>query len=1200
MSLSRDPVTGAFVIRPSVTIAPSANAAAANTSAGSPITSFTSLSLSSGVAVTQQLSTSLGLTDVSPGVVVPSKAIVTNSTGAIVGVNRLTCASLKINGVTLDPNIYSSATSGSTDDLDNPYLQVTAGTAEAEKALVLNANREVSGIETIMVNRVVSGSREMSLPPGFFAGGLVDQKLPTLLNNNLTTALGTLTTENGWGSDQHVGSQSYGFGPIAFSKKLGLYVCVLYQYLMVSNDGIYWTALSPTTTSYVSVRWFDVTELFVAVGTNTIYTSVDGYTWSTTAIPHSLTTTNSLTDVAYCPRMNRYVVVGNKTNYVVDVLTDVQTWVSGDLHNLGFRSVVYAEFCDYFFALTTTGNMSTMRSRDGFVWTVCIDSYTQRTVASTSFPIAVSESLGIVVAGFETAINTFNFMKYTKNGVDWFTCGTGSNYRAINSVAWCDQLNMFIAGCSSSTLGYSLNGIEWLFFTPATTAITQNSVVYSESLDMVVARFGAVNMRTRSLGGRSTSSNFLDIDYLNGKMAIGGALVHPTAALSIVEATGNVIKFRDAREPYTASVSLVMQNSLSVVTMQAPVINLAVGVLNGVVLRNSQVPKLFWQLTQGKLNGSTPANNVPGKFAMSGANAMLEGALRCSSLTLNQTAVSPATLQAASDSSLPQRVGVAEDGKVMVHKSRKMTFPSLNLSQLRSNAARITVPPAPQSGQRVFSTDIMESRVQQSLNIRAAGDANNSFLALTLNGTSFAANDKGCFVAHLGVYFTIRGNGATYSVYHHHFGQVPVTRLPTFTVGTVSRVFYVPQLKRVYVAGSNNITMFSTDLVAWEKISYTSSARAFTSIAFSPSLNAMVAATTSGLSYSKDGKLFYLSMGDVSSTCAVIWSEEWGLFLAISSSMRVFFRSSDGMNWDSTALSANTANYNVNMTVNMAYSPKLQVVVILSTTAIYVCTDGKNIRAVLPQTSFPIVPTGVQWVEELEAFVIFTSTAGVAWAYSQDGFYWTVCANAASATLPGTGNSVAYNKSTGNICWNSSGAATPSIVYTSQMYESYTPTAVLCELENIKIDNVNKRVGVGKSPDYTLEIAVDSAHKPGTNSWATSSDERLKEDIQPADLAICRNIVDTIPLKHYKWSSVIQPRALEGQEGSQVAAVVMDKSQLGWIAQDVEPLLPKSVGSKPRLGLPDCKDLNSDQLIAHMWGALQSIQMDVEALIASR
>ena len=97
-------------------------------------------------------------------------------------------------------------------------------------------------------------------------------------------------------------------------------------------------------------------------------------------------------------------------------------------------------------------------------------------------------------------------------------------------------------------------------------------------------------------------------------------------------------------------------------------------------------------------------------------------------------------------------------------------------------------------------------------------------------------------------------------------------------------------------------------------------------------------------------------------------------------------------------------------------------------------------------------------------------------------------------------------------------------------------------------------VGINKTdPNYLLELGSDSAGKPGAGGlWTVVSDERIKKDIELADLDICYDTIKNIPLKRYAWADGVYS---EGQ--------VPDRHNLGWIAQDVQKYFSKAVSVKP-------------------------------------
>jgi len=119
-------------------------------------------------------------------------------------------------------------------------------------------------------------------------------------------------------------------------------------------------------------------------------------------------------------------------------------------------------------------------------------------------------------------------------------------------------------------------------------------------------------------------------------------------------------------------------------------------------------------------------------------------------------------------------------------------------------------------------------------------------------------------------------------------------------------------------------------------------------------------------------------------------------------------------------------------------------------------------------------------------------------------------------------------------------------------------------------------------PQYQLELTTDYARKLTTSTWTIGSDERLKTDIETANVDRCVEIVQNLDLKRFAWNF---------PDGSQPP----DSHSLGWIAQEFAQFFPRSVEEAPAHGIMDFKNLNSDQIIKVMWGALKKLRADLKA-----
>ena len=128
------------------------------------------------------------------------------------------------------------------------------------------------------------------------------------------------------------------------------------------------------------------------------------------------------------------------------------------------------------------------------------------------------------------------------------------------------------------------------------------------------------------------------------------------------------------------------------------------------------------------------------------------------------------------------------------------------------------------------------------------------------------------------------------------------------------------------------------------------------------------------------------------------------------------------------------------------------------------------------------------------------------------------------------------------------------------------------------------KFGIGIiNPTYTLQLGIDSAAKPATSTWTITSDERIKENIMPANLDICYSNIRNMQLRRFAWKSNIY-----------TDVQIDDRTKLGWIAQEVEKVFPKAVKIQNMFGIEDCRTLNSDQIYACVFGCVQKLQLMVE------
>ena len=142
--------------------------------------------------------------------------------------------------------------------------------------------------------------------------------------------------------------------------------------------------------------------------------------------------------------------------------------------------------------------------------------------------------------------------------------------------------------------------------------------------------------------------------------------------------------------------------------------------------------------------------------------------------------------------------------------------------------------------------------------------------------------------------------------------------------------------------------------------------------------------------------------------------------------------------------------------------------------------------------------------------------------------------------------------------------------------------------------NVNTlSLGIGvQAPFSTISVlllASDSAYKPGSSAWTIASDERIKTDVVPADINTCYSNIQALNLRHFAWD----PNVYDSN-------VVRDRHVLGFIAQEVQHIFPKSVEIFPEFTLggstfTNFHTLSIDQIANANIGAVQRLMQMVDS-----
>jgi hypothetical protein len=377
------------------------------------------------------------------------------------------------------------------------------------------------------------------------------------------------------------------------------------------------------------------------------------------------------------------------------------------------------------------------------------------------------------------------------------------------------------------------------------------------------------------------------------------------------------------------------------------------------------------------------------------------------------------------------------------------------------------------------------------------------------------------------------------------------SNLTTFTIGSITsatweKVIWVDELQYYFAVQSNtssNQIAYSADGITW---SYATGNNAgLYGICWSPELRRLVAVGNNVVLYSSDGLTYTTATPTNNNRWQTIcWSSKLRIFVALaySGAGTRYMRSSDGITWVDSSISGFTA---------LAWSK-------------------------------------IIWCDDLEVFVAVAYDNGTSSIItSYDGLSWTTRTSTAQYY-----NDIAWSPALsifaiagagGSDLMNRIAISTPALPSTRDM-PYCTPTQIKVSQSDGKmiINSLTRET----DPSYLLELNADSAAKPNSTSWTTTSDMRIKEEVVDADLSICYNTIKNIPLKRYKWK-YYSPEQIND-----------DNHQLGFIAQEYKQFFPKDVAIAPfktdTVEIQDCLTVNQGQALMSNIGAIQQIMTYIE------
>jgi len=1231
---------------------------------------------------------------VTPGIAESSKIIVVDNNKDISNLNTVTANKCLVNNSFVLSN----------NDNNSSYIQnITPGTSEASKCLVVDSNRNLSNINEINANSYILNNTTINN-----STILDNYKFEKSFNNgiynnypsNIQVRGGCWSSELGIfvvvGSGWHYPSPINGsFSPIMISKdginwegkmvthnnitlnaicwspELNLFVTVGNNgYIYSSKDGNIWTPRQVSGSTYNSIAWSSSLNLFVAIGNNLLHTSSDGITWTSRTSPANV----NWTDIVWASSLSLFVIVSNTTGSTTNQIATSSTgtsWMTrtSPISN-EWNSITWSPSLNLFISVASSGtsNNRVMSSSDGITWTVRTSfsqnwlfvtwiSYLNIFVASPNMgtifmkssdginwelinsitsnnfyfkTIIASSELNITITGgLNTNYYTNTRILYSSNLTNWTIVNT--NYNGWASIKWIPENNIYL-GLSSATPNRSMitkssDGINWILYDSNIASITSLDFIFYNyiwvpTLNLYIAG-GSQTRILRSLDTITwtlctlpsiTSFNNLSFAW-SSSLNLIIILLRQGISNSQLYTSSNGITWTKINMPEFTTKAYKDIEWIPNLNMFIACSNNGKDIIystNGVNWTNLALNISFFINSLNWIHSLQkfiliPASGTTYAISSDGLNWSEKTSTIFNYLNISYTIMDNfiwineynILINIASNTGLYKHILVYTTDLLTwnviplpFHNNilyNKIVYSS-SLKQLiiyTNDEYRALIPFITYNLTNItdlsLSTNLsnISNLITPNSNITNNSINNWSTISFTYSNNLTSI----CYSKYLQLFVAVANTGVGNRIITSSNG-ISWTARTSAADNNWTSICWSPKLQlfaSVANSGTNNRVMTSPNGTAWT--ARTSAAdNNWTSICWSEELNIFIAVANSGTNnrfmHSTDGLLWdIITVNNNNNWTSICWSPELGLFVAVANSGtgNRIITSTDGLTWTTRS------NPVDNNWTSVCWSNDLSLFVAVANTGTSnrIMTSSDGITWISRVNPVDNNWTSVVWASEIKTFVavansgtgdrIMTSSDGITWSTksnSVDNDWTSVCWNSdlnifIAVSSTGTNNRIL--SSNNNNITNTSIISNNSVIKTNQT--------------SFKLTQDTNRVGLGiNTPNYQLHLSNSTAAKPGTSTWTVSSDRRLKENIENADLDICYNNIKNLPLKRYKWKDDIYNNEQ-----------VPDRHKLGWIAQDVEQILPKSVNTINQFNIEDCKTLNTDQIIANMHGCTKKL-----------
>ena len=291
------------------------------------------------------------------------------------------------------------------------------------------------------------------------------------------------------------GSATFSSFPTVMAYGGGIYVAMQANLIYSSTDGFTWTSVanpSPGQT-WTNVRYLNGAFWAVAPSYTTGLTSTDGVTWTAFTLPSA----SNWEDISWASG-KVYVVVGQGTTFATS--PDGVTWTARTVTSGNWGYVVYHTGTSKYLTIAPSSS-TTMWSTDGITWTAVTGA-----LPATSNWTSLATNGTSIVAGATTSLSTVAYAT-DPTAATWATQTMPSTVQWGN-VVWTGTQYVAVANTSTAS-ATSPTGTTWTAAGALPASVAWSQVIQGNST-LVAMVNGTLNVAQSTNGGTSwTSTNFM-------------------------------------------------------------------------------------------------------------------------------------------------------------------------------------------------------------------------------------------------------------------------------------------------------------------------------------------------------------------------------------------------------------------------------------------------------------------------------------------------------------------------------------------------------------------------------------------------------------------------------------------------------------------------------------------------------------------